>query len=166
MYEENGSLEEALRFSAIFRLVIHVSYKFDRKEDNLFDIYSVPDPKVDEIYLGNLELLRVLSDHISASVIFVPQILNDEYYLNTEERSIGWSPHIKSDAMPKLMAHFNSLMSTVCEDEDTPCVFLKSVLEIDWQQEDFVDRGHFSPEGGAKFSDEIVSCLIGISKKE
>ena len=42
---------------------------------------------------------------------------------------------------------------------------LNSVLEVDLLQDDFMDRGHFTREGGSKFSDEVVTYFLGLSKQ-
>ena len=122
------------------------------------------DPFVDRIYVRNLKTLKLLSENNGSYTLFVPQLLNHSSYIGRED-SDGWSRNIKSSAMPELMSRFNSLMQSVCCEDESKCLFVNSVLMESWEPEDFVDTGHFSRRGGEKFT-EIISKLILLKAKE
>ena len=77
-----------------------------------------------------------------------------------------WTWHIKNSAMPRLMDRFNSLMQSVCSDENPKCIYVGGVLKVKWEPDDFVDKGHFSRKGGAKFADVISKVILSKSKEE
>ena len=155
-YGKRSFLTEAAEISVIFKLISFMKFKlFPWVPDHIETIPEV-DPRVDAVYLRNLKTLKALSENISATPVFIPQILNNDYLLTTELVNAGWAPRIRLSEMPRMMAHFNEVMSEVCEPEDTNCHFIDSVLSVDWNDSDFVDRGHFSAQGGDKFSGELV----------
>jgi lysophospholipase L1-like esterase len=119
---------------------------------------SSPDPIVDKLFLRNLRTIALLADHFGADALFVPQILNGEYFRGRPGSDV-WSPHIRNEAMPVLMDRFNGLMKSVCAGDEPSCLFGQEVLAIDWVPDDFVDGGHFSKSGGEKFA-EILSRVI------
>ena len=85
LYETKSFFEKGTELSSIFHLVKNLRYRLIKRKFAKPVLYSTPDPKVDNIYVKNLELLKVLSNHYSATPIFIPQILNDQYFLNMEE---------------------------------------------------------------------------------
>lgn len=123
-----------------------------------FELFDTPDHYVDNIYIRNLNTLKLLAQHIGAFAIFVPQVLNYASY-ERKDGSHGWTRHIKNDSMPMLMSRFNAHMDGICLRDDRRCAVLHDVLEEKWVSDDFVDNGHFSRSGGAKFS-EIIALFI------
>lgn len=156
-YGKRGFLVEAAEISFIFKLIGLLNHKFFPPKMGHVETIPEPDPRVDAAYERNLKTLKALSEHLSAEVIFIPHILNDHFLLTTELENLGWSNYIKLSEMPRLMSHFNQIMVGICESGDQDCYFVESVLNVDWKESDFVDRGHFSAQGGDKFSDELVS---------
>ncbi len=147
------------RYSTIFKFIVRMNR---RRTSSAAPIFDTPDPAVDRIYLRNLKTLKLLADQAGARTLFVPQIINDAMYLgktgngsldpkwvNPDESDGWWSPYIRNSAMPKLMKRFNSLMAQLCR--ATGCPVLTEVAALDWQPDDFVDRGHFTRQGGKKF---------------
>jgi len=112
---------------------------------------AVPDPYVDRIYLRNLRTLKWLTERIGAYGIFVPQVLNEAKFRG-HKGSRYWTRHIVDDAMPALLARFNGLMSGLCQAPADRCQVLDEVGRFAWSSVDFVDDGHFSRAGGAKFA--------------
>lgn len=110
-----------------------------------------PDPTVDRIYLRNLKTLMVLTKHLGAQVLFIPQVLNEAFY-KVKPGSESWTPRIANDAMPELLDNFNRIMDHVCDPGDAQCAVLKEVRVVQWKPDDFVDAGHFSQKGNHRFA--------------
>lgn len=130
--------------------------------------YDTPDEFVDKIYVRNLETLKLLSEHIAPYTLFVPQVLNYQAFKekeNLDACSSNWSIHVKNSAMPRLMDRFNSLMQSVCAKDDPKCLYVDGVLKVKWEQDDFVDDGHFTRKGGEKFADQISEIILSKLKK-
>lgn len=158
-YWKRGFLVEAAEISFIFKVIGFLNYKFFPYKPRHLETVPDPDPRVDAAYERNLKTLKVLSEYLSAEVIFVPQILNDAFLLTTGIENLGWANYIRLSDMPRLMSHFNEITAGICESGDQDCYFVESVLNVDWQESDFVDRGHFSAQGGDNFSDELVKLF-------
>ncbi|MEW6143507.1 MAG: GDSL-type esterase/lipase family protein [Thermodesulfobacteriota bacterium] len=129
--------------------------------------YDTPDEYVNKIYARNLETLKLLSEHIAPYTIFVPQVLNYPAFTGKEDDigCNGWSFHIKNGAMPQLMDRFNSIMRSVCAKDDPKCLYIDGVLDVKWEQDDFIDDGHFTKKGGEKFADVIAAELLSKTKE-
>lgn len=122
-------------------------------------LFDGPDSFVDKIYNRNLGTLKLLAKNIQAVAIFVPQILNYSDYKGKAD-SYQWTRCIRNSSMPKLMSRFNAYMDDVCQPGEQDCVVLREVLGEKWEPEDFVDNGHFTRSGGAKFAEIIARFII------
>lgn len=164
-FNEKTVFDKFVDVSAIFRFVCKIRLKLSPpSEIKSSQPLKTHDPFVDRIYVRNLKTLKLLSENIGSYALFVPQILNNSNYIGKED-SYSWSRNISNSSMPELMHRFNSLMQSICSDNDSKCSFLNSVLTESWGLADFVDNGHFSKRGGEKFA-EIISELILIKAKE
>ncbi len=132
-------------------------------------LFDTPDPFIDRVYVRNLKTLKLLAEQSASLILFVPQVLNDGRYTQ-DDTSYPWSPYIENSAMPKLMARFNGLMRGVCPEDEPRCEFVGGVTGVDWQPEDFVenfidddtqerDNGHFSRQGGEKFTEVLLKVI-------
>jgi lysophospholipase L1-like esterase len=70
-----------------------------------------------------------------------------------------WTPYIVGDAMPDLMARFNGIMQEVAGPRTPATSFLASPLTAPWEPADFVDRGHFTRQGGQRMASLIAAHL-------
>jgi len=159
-YNKDNIFEAIYDMSIIGRLASKVKIKIAKNKQPC-PKYDIPDPFVDRIYERNLHTLKLLSEQIAEYTIFVPQELNYKKYDETEE-PFGcnrWTTHIKNSAMPELMDRFNLITESVCSVSDEGCIYLSSVSEQDWNSEDFVDFGHFSPKGGEKLANLIAKAI-------
>jgi hypothetical protein len=118
-----------------------------------------PDLFVDSVYTKNLRLIRALSEHIEAKVIFVPQVLNIGAYVNTQEVSDYWTPSIQNKAMPQLMNRFNELAIAACSGNDGVVVANAPAMHP-WEAEHFIDKAHFSKKGSEIFVDKVVLTAL------
>lgn len=109
------------------------------------------DPEVDRVYVRNLHTLKALALRFGMTALFVPQVLNEEALQRAGTRP-GWTPYVRSDALGGLMRDFNALMAGVCEPGERQCQFVAEPLGASWNNDDFVDEGHFSRRGGEKLA--------------
>jgi hypothetical protein len=144
-------------------LINSIKHKITKSPEKNMDIRMEPDPFVDKMYIRNLKTLKLLTENIHASAVFVPQVLNYSLF-HGKESSRRWSRHIKDDVMPILMERFNSHMEGLCSQRDEKCVVVREVTKEKWSPDDFVDDGHFSKKGGLRFS-EIVAKYVSANTK-
>jgi hypothetical protein len=158
---------EMYEISAIGRLAAKIKRELNGSDVPDCPKYDTPDEFVDRIYARNLETLKLLSEHIAPYTLFVPQILNYPAFRDNEDiaECKGWSSHILNRAMPELMDRFNSIMQSVCTKDDPKCLYAGGVLKVKWEQDDFIDDGHFSKKGGEKFADQISEIILSKFKK-
>ncbi|MEM6632752.1 MAG: SGNH/GDSL hydrolase family protein [Bacteroidota bacterium] len=121
--------------------------------------YRVPDPYIDSLYTRNLQTLNTLAKHLEAQPLFIPQVINKTYLLNTQIESDRWTPTIHNHAFPDLMDHINGIMIQTFQ--DTPNLVLKNngMNPYRWEESDFTDHGHFSYQGNKKFADMIYQWI-------
>ncbi|MBI3596655.1 MAG: hypothetical protein HY203_05830 [Nitrospirae bacterium] len=162
-------LARLVQVSAIFRFANIIAQMLPQRVQSQphtnNEVYKIPDPFVDKIYLRNLKTLKTLVQSLGAKVIFIPQVLN---YADFEGKkgSRRWSPHIEDDAMPALLDRFNLIMNDACLPEESNCNVLNEVLTENWKPSDFMDDGHFSRTGGIKFSKIVAKQIRETTSKE
>lgn len=159
-----SAAEKFAEVSAAVRLVLTANRYLHRPGASV-QVRSDADPNVDRLYARNLRTLRALAQHLGAHAVFIPQVLNDSMYEGRDDAHY-WTPRVRNDALPGLMARFNRLMRDACPAGAGDCTYLGGVLQIDWEDADFIDEGHFSRSGGQKFASAIHAALlesIGVS---
>jgi hypothetical protein len=113
-----------------------------------------PDPRLAQIYSDNIKLIAEIDRHFGVTPIFVPQILNYDFI---EAHYAGWWPTISGHAVRPLMQDLNMVLSRAAK--EAGAVFLDAPLNLSWQAGDFVDQGHFSAAGSAKFAQAIAPTI-------
>ena len=103
-----------------------------------------------KISLGNIETIIFLNNKRKIKTIYIPQIINLEKFTN--KSPYGWLPRVRDVDVPKLLTYFNSEAKKIVTSNNA--VFF-DVSNKEFNDEDFRDNGHFSPEGAAKFSKKI-----------
>lgn len=121
--------------------------------------YPETDSETDSIYAQNLKTLKTLGKSLGSKQIFVPQVLNMEWYAKNIQNP--WTPTIPNKNMPKLLRKFNDIMSvSLKEEEDKDLIVIDSILYLtDWENRHFVDEGHFSKLGGEIFAQVLVGAI-------
>ena len=117
-------------------------------------ISGQPDTRLSRIYTDNIKLIVDIDRHFGVKPIFLPQILNDRL-LETHDNL--WWPFVTTKAVPALMRDLNSDLQRAVE--ESGAVFLDAPLKVDWQESDFLDQGHFSQQGAAKFAASLAPDL-------
>jgi lysophospholipase L1-like esterase len=157
----NFGLTETPSFFALGYIVKSVLARLDGTSlYNLAMVETEPgaDASVDErlleIYRHNVRMLAAITREIGAKPVFVPQIMN--VHRLTSEQPYEWIPRIPQRAVPKVLAAFNDAMMETARSVDATVI--PEVLDVDWQDADFVDRGHFSERGAQRFA-----CVVGMA---
>ncbi len=112
------------------------------------------DPKLERIFRRNVELIALLNTQRKIKTIFIGQVLNRNE-LRSEDR-YGWLPLVKNKDVWPLQEHFNAILEKAAADVGASYVKLNI---NDFGDGDFVDHGHFSPNGAAKFARLILSAV-------
>lgn len=114
------------------------------------------DEKLLQIYRHNIRMLAAVAREIGAKPVFVPQIMN-VYQLESDE-PYGWIPRIAQRDVPKVLAVFNGAMLETAQSVDATVI--PEVLDVDWRDADFIDRGHFSKVGAQRFACVLAAALM------
>jgi len=127
--------------------------------------YEEIDPYFDKIYARNLTTLDVLTHHLNAQALFIPQVINKDYFLESPQDSSDWSPTLKNKALPSLMDHFNQVMIESLHKRQTNVIKNVGMNPYTWKKSDFMDEGHFSPQGNKKFCNLILPYVLTLTHK-
>ena len=159
----NFSVTEPTSFFALGYLAKRALAMLD--ETSLYNISQVEmEPGVEEsldedlleIYLNNVRMLAAVTRQMGAIPVFVPQVA-DNYRL-TGDQPFRWIPRMPQGALPQVLARFNNAMMETAR--SAGALVIPEVLEIDWQESDFVDRVHFAQHGAERFACALGTALI------
>jgi len=114
------------------------------------------DNRLLDIYLHNVRMLAAITREIGAVPVFVPQILNEQRL--TGDEPYGWIPRVPQRLIPQHNAVFNKAMIETAR--AVGAAVIDEVLGVDWQDADFVDRGHFSEPGARRFACMLAAGLM------
>ena len=109
---------------------------------------------LEEIFRRNLEAIAAINKERNIVSIFVGQVLN-RAQLRSEER-YGFFPLVRDVDVWPLQDHFNSIVKATA-DSIGISNFIPPIDEF--QDDDFVDSGHFSAKGAAKFALMITPII-------
>lgn len=118
-------------------------------------ISDLLDERALNIYIYNLETIINICKARQIKPVMVPQVLN--YRMFKSDKPHDWAPLIREGDVQRFMKAYNQAMIDLCVKEEVLCI--SSVLDEDWKESDFVDNGHFSPQGNRKFADLIAQEL-------
>lgn len=123
---------------------------------------SSPDPFVERIYRRNLGSMRALAEQAGAYVLFIPQVMDSSRM--SGEASGFWTPHIRNSAMPALLRRMNGILAESCPERDLRCAVLDMPSARTWHSGDFIDEGHFSPEGNDAFARVLAAWVTDAAR--
>jgi lysophospholipase L1-like esterase len=118
------------------------------------------DPRALELYGRNLKSIGALCHAHGIEAIFVPQLVNRAVLTN--ETSYGWLPFVKDKDLPAMIDAYNRQMQAIANQLNLP--FADEVIKQNFQPADFIDQGHFSPSGTAKFAEALTARVRTLSK--
>ncbi len=159
-----SSRSSIIEYSFLNFLAKKIRQKISKNKRDKNILLDSKDSYVDKIYMRNLKTIQLLSERLNIKQIYVPQVLHLEAYVKTEQDSDSWTPHIKNKSIPELIKKFNALMSKAVKKNNNTIVIDSILTKYQWNKEHFVDKGHFSKEGGDQFSDIIISNLLKYKK--
>ena len=113
------------------------------------------DPAAIALYRRNLVTLASLCRGQGAVAVFVPQVLN--YRLLDRDGCDGWAPRVRDRFWKTTMDAYDAEMRAVASEQKA--LFVADVLTHEWLAADFLDAGHFSPEGNRTFSRLIAPVV-------
>jgi lysophospholipase L1-like esterase len=114
------------------------------------------DPAAAALYRRNLATLMTLCRARGAVPVFVPQVLNYRL-LDRDGAGDGWAPRVRDRFWKTTMDAYNAEMREATRAEHA--YFADAVLAHDWLATDFLDAGHFSPEGNRTFARLIAPVV-------
>jgi lysophospholipase L1-like esterase len=118
------------------------------------------DIRLEKIFRTNLEAIAAINKERGITSIFVGQVLNRAKLQNTT--SYEWMPLIRQVDVWPLQAHFNKILEETAKELESPA-FVPPIDEF--HGADFVDQGHFSPEGAEKFAAKLAPFVRTNCKK-
>ena len=115
---------------------------------------SDPDSFVERIYRRNLRTLHLLAGASGAYALFVPQVMDTSRLVS--DTAAWWTPQIRNNAVPVLIHRLNLILGGACDDDRDRCAVFTGALEYPWTPADFIDEGHFSPQGNERFAELLA----------
>jgi hypothetical protein len=112
------------------------------------------DVRLEQIFRRNLEAIAAINRERQIISIFVGQVLN-RAQLQSKERSI-WLPLVRDVDVWSLQDHFNAILKETA-DSIGVSNFIPPIDQF--QDDDFVDQGHFNAKGAAKFARMITPIV-------
>jgi hypothetical protein len=110
------------------------------------------DLRLRQIFSENVSLTIDIDRHFGVKPILIPQILNYDFL---ENHYAGWWPYIPAKAVRPLMHDLNLELKHTAD--GSGAAFIDTPLAVDWQGGDFIDQGHFTTQGSAKFAGAIAA---------
>jgi hypothetical protein len=117
--------------------------------ENLFNHRpsSGSDPLLEKYFRRNLETIAAVNKSRGITTVFVGQVLNRARLHDTQSHS--WWPLVRDADVWPLQAHFNMILKETA-DRVGVAAFVPPIDQF--QDSDFVDKGHFSAQGSTKFA--------------
>lgn len=145
-------------YSFMLFLAKKVSSKINSKASTKIS-KTQADKEVDSLYVKNLKAIKAMGNHLGAKQIFIPQLLNLDWFVQNKDNYNAWTTTISNKDMPLLITRFNQLMVAAVPTEEN-IITLDSILyNQQWEEDHFVDEGHFSRAGGELFSNVLISTI-------
>jgi lysophospholipase L1-like esterase len=124
---------------------------------------SIPDLFIERMYRRNLGSMRVLAEQAGAYVLFIPQVMDSSRM--SGDASGFWTPRIRNSAMSAMLHRVNGILAESCPDGDTRCAVLDVAPMRAWRSGDFIDEGHFSPEGNDAFARVVADWVNDAARR-
>jgi lysophospholipase L1-like esterase len=119
------------------------------------------DSRLETLFHRNLEAIATINRTRGINSIFVGQVLNRAKLQDTNTHI--WWPLVRNIDLWPLQARFNAVLREAADATGSPA-YLPAVDS--YQDSDFVDNGHFSAEGSAKFATELAPFIRANCKKD
>jgi lysophospholipase L1-like esterase len=113
------------------------------------------DPRAIQLYQRNLRSIAAIARSLKIAPVFVPQVLNYEQL--TGEGAYGWLPYVRDKDLKSVMSSYNRAMQDVASELRVP--FVGAVLQEKFENQDFIDNGHFNQKGSAHFAQVLAQFI-------
>jgi lysophospholipase L1-like esterase len=118
------------------------------------------DPRLERIFRRNLEAIAAINAKRGIKSIFVGQLLNRARLQDTKTEI--WWPLIRDVDLLPLQIRFNGILKDTADATGSPAL----IVPIDeFQDSDFIDKGHFSEQGSQKFATMLAPLVRANCKK-
>jgi hypothetical protein len=122
-------------------------------------ISGEPDRKLEEIYLRNVRAISAINRQRGITTVWIGQIMNRAELVGESIR--GWAPFVRDKDTWPLIARLNGLLRR--EAKVLGDAYIDVRIE-EFQPDDFVDEGHFSPAGSMKFATLLETAVAAACK--
>jgi lysophospholipase L1-like esterase len=112
------------------------------------------DPRLEAIYRSNIHAISAINRARGIATVWVGQVMNP--YRSSSDAMRGWLRFVAPDQMLPMIAHFNRLLQREAAALGDRYI---DVPANSFRDTDFIDEGHFSPEGALKFANEIALAV-------
>jgi lysophospholipase L1-like esterase len=117
---------------------------------------SGSDKRLEQIFRANLMAIAAINRERQITSIFVGQVLNRTRLLSSPNKRYVWLPLLRGVDEWRLQEHFNAILKETADAIGAPR-FLPAIEQF--QDDDFLDTGHFSAKGAAKFAGMLVPVV-------
>ena len=114
------------------------------------------DANLEYLFERNIKTLVAINQSRGVRTVFIDQVLNKEKLEQSDGR-YGWLPRVKDRDVWPLQERFNQVLKKTAVQLGAGFIHVDQAA---FHDADFVDQGHFSPQGSKKFA-EAVSGSIG-----
>jgi hypothetical protein len=110
------------------------------------------DPRLEEILRRNVQSIIATNSARGTKSVFIGQVLNSSD--STYDSMNGWAPLVKDEDVISMVERLNVVMKEEAIKSGAAYI---DVPNSGFSAADFVDNGHFSPAGSAKFANSIAT---------
>ena len=118
------------------------------------EVKAGSDPRLEALYARNVRSISSINRQRGIKTVWVAQLLNRSQL--TGDGMYGWVPYVRDRDLWALQARFNDVL------RDTAGALSDAFVALpieDFADADFVDQGHFSAAGAAKFARGIAPAI-------
>jgi lysophospholipase L1-like esterase len=141
-------------FPAMEDVAVHASRYVSPTKDAFTDRV---DQRALDLWERNLKLIAELCTTQGVRPIFVPQIMN--WQALASDKPDAWFPYVRDRDVKKIMAAYHTSMESVARQEGV--TYVGEALDVPFSSADFMDIGHFSPEGNRRFARLLAERIKG-----
>jgi lysophospholipase L1-like esterase len=107
------------------------------------------------LYERNLRIISSVCAAQKITPVFAPQIMNNQAL--TSDSPYGWLPFVRDKDLPETILAYNNAMESIAKENHV--LFANEVLRESFNENDFLDQGHFTTQGNIKFAQALALCL-------
>ncbi len=133
-------------------VAMNASKSFAPTEDAFTDRVDI---RALELWERNLGLIAELCKKQGVRPIFVPQIMN--WKVLVSDRPNAWFPYVRDRDIKKILDTYHASMEKVARQVNVP--YVGEMLGVPFSEADFIDNGHFSPEGNRRFAQVLANYV-------